>query len=119
MRSISNDDKKDHQKLCPLVKRGTLTMKLAEHSTLRKDGCDSLAHAILARASPKKYSNVNLDFPRAASVLRSVLDGVVSMTSAEEFQDVGSCFSQIYLFWWWLSGETLLLQLIWTQVQSL
>ena len=57
----------------------------------------------------KKYSNVNLDFPRAASVLRSVLDGVVSMTSAEEFQDVCSCSSQIYLFWWGLSGETLLL----------
>ena len=33
------------------MKRGTLTMKLAEHSTLRKDGCDNLAYAILTRAS--------------------------------------------------------------------
>ena len=51
-RSISND-KKNHQKLCPFVKRGTLTMKLAEHSTLRKDRCDNLAYAILTRASTK------------------------------------------------------------------
>ena len=56
-----------------------------------------------------KSSNVNLDFPQAASVLRSALDDVVSMTSAEEFQEVCSCLSQIYLFWWWLSGETSLL----------
>ena len=52
VRSISND-KKNHQKLCSPVKRGTLTMKLAEHSALRKDGCDSLAYAILTRASTK------------------------------------------------------------------
>ena len=90
------------------MKRGTLTMKLAEHSTLRKDRCDNLAYAILTRASTKARMLTWIS-PRAASVLRSVLDGVISMTSAEEFQEVCSCFSQIYMFWWGLSGETLLL----------
>ena len=36
--------------------------------------------------------NVNLNFHSAASVLRGVLDGVVTMTSAEEFQEFCSWF---------------------------
>ena len=92
MRSISNDEKKNHSKLCSPVKRGILTIKQPEHSTLRKDGCDNLAYAILTRASTKARMLTWISPQQHQCQEVFSLDGVVSMTSAEVFQEVVHAF---------------------------